>query len=256
MGAKNVVSAYQRWAGRVPALSMVVLAYMAVVSKDADDWPWYGQGQAALAEFALGRENPDGADIRAVSRAMTPLLEVGAVTVERAASNRSDGNSTARYRLNLDARADAARAKWAESPDGKRRMTDPRRNRQPQDGNRRMASASHTTKSGGVIRRKVANHTTKSGKPYDGNRRTKEEEDQEERENRGIRVLLETASHPPRAPAEDDPNVIKFSAAKETLDRRRRDREHGRAELAAKAANARDAFAAIEARRQARKEAT
>src|SRR5689334_15321451 len=111
MGARNVAAAYQRWAGKVPASSMQVLVYMAVVAKDSDDWPWYGQGQAALAELPLGRGVPDAADIRAVSRAMARLLDAGAVTVERAATHRSDGNSTARYRLNLHDAADAARSK-------------------------------------------------------------------------------------------------------------------------------------------------
>jgi hypothetical protein len=187
MGAANALAAFRRWAGRIPGASMQVLTYMALVSKDKDDWPWFGQGQEALAEFALGRENPNRTDLRAVARAMGPLLDAGAVTVDRAGAARSDGNTTARYRLNLTDRADKCRSDWEETSDGKRRTSD--RRRDPQ----------HTTVSGQDIRRKVTQHTTVSDATYDGNRRTKEEEDQEERENRGIGVAPTTASHPSRA---------------------------------------------------------
>jgi hypothetical protein len=180
MGARNVVAAYHRWAGKVPPLSMQLLIYMAVVAKDSDDWPWYGQGQAALAEFAMGRSDPDETDRRAVGRAMTPLLNAGAVTVERAATQRSDGNSTARYRLNLDDAADAARRAWEDSPSGQRRTSDTRRKAKPQDGKRPMGRAtqdqSHRTESDRVIGRFVASHRTESDEPQDGNRRTKEKE--------------------------------------------------------------------------------
>jgi len=203
MGASNALSAYRRWTGQVPPTSLMLLVYMALVSKDKDDWPWYGQGQEALAEFALGRENPDPTDLRAVSRAMGPLLDAGAVTVERAATNRGDGNSTARYRLNLTDRADAARRDWEQSAAGQRRANDPRRGSKPYDGKRRMETPpqdqSHTTVSGRAIRRNSASHTTVCDEPYDGNRRTKEEEDQEEREDRGIGVGETPTSHPPRA---------------------------------------------------------
>lgn len=198
MGASNALAAFRRWAGKVPASSMMLLTYMALVSKDKDDWPWYGQGQESLAEFALGRENPDRTDVRAVSRAMQPLLDAGAVTVDRASAARADGNSTARYRLNISDRADAERRKWEETHDGKRRTSKP-----DQDPQR-------TTKNGGDVRRKVARRTTVSDATYDENRRTKEEEDQEERENQGISGSSQTASHSSRArePSDEPPNVI------------------------------------------------
>lgn len=164
MGARNVTASFHRWAGRVPGNSLALLVFMAVVSKDGDDWPWYGQGQASLAELAMGRPNPNRADLRAVSRAMQPLLDTGAVTVDRAGAARSDGNTTARYRLNLHERADAEREKWEQTYDGKRRTSDARRDPQ------------HTTVSGRDIRRKVTQHTTVSDATYDGNRRTKEKE--------------------------------------------------------------------------------
>lgn len=201
MGASNALAAFRRWAGKVPASSMMLLTYMALISKDKDDWPWYGQGQESLAEFALGRENPDRADVRAVSRAMQPLLDAGAVTVDRASAARADGNTTARYRLNISDRADAERRKWEETCDGKRRTSKP-----DQDPQR-------TTKSGNDVRRKVARRTTVSDATYDGNRRTKEEEEEEERENRGIGVDLPTTSRPPRANEPSEPpseNVLPF----------------------------------------------
>jgi hypothetical protein len=75
----------------------------------------------------------------------------------------------------------------------------------------------------------------------------------EEREEEEV-VDLWTASHPPHATDSEAQNVIAFPSPK--TDRRPRGREAGRAEIAAKAAQARDAVAALEARRQARKEAT
>jgi hypothetical protein len=197
MGARNVAAAYYRYAGRVPALSMQILVYMAVVAKDSDDWPWYGQGQASLAEFALGRENPDRADLRAVQRAMGPLMDLGAVTVDRSGASRSDGNTTARYRLNLTDRADAERAKWAETPDGIRRMSD--RRRDPQ----------HTTKSGRDTRRKVTQHPTVSDATPDGNRRTKEEENYKRSEKTEEEGRPTTASHSSRAT-----NVVALASAR------------------------------------------
>lgn len=102
MGASNVAAAFTTWAGKVPPLSMVVLTYMALVSKDVDRQPWFGQGHAALAVHALGRVEPvTDADIRAVERAVAPLAKVGAIRADRKASVRRDGPSTVRYRLNL-----------------------------------------------------------------------------------------------------------------------------------------------------------
>lgn len=106
MGATNAMLAYQLYAGRVPATSMQLLAYMALVSKDSDDRPWFGQGYEGLAVFALGRPAPTReADLRAVERAMKPLLDIGAIVTERRAAARRDGPRTARYRLQLVAEA-------------------------------------------------------------------------------------------------------------------------------------------------------
>lgn len=102
MGATNAMAAYRLYAGRIPATSMQLLAYMALVSKDDDTKPWYGQGYGMLAACALGRPGPiTDADLRAVERAMKPLLAIRAVTTERRAAARRDGPRTARYRLHL-----------------------------------------------------------------------------------------------------------------------------------------------------------
>lgn len=196
MGAGNALASFRRWAGKVPGASMLLLTYMSLVSKDKDDWPWFGQGQEALAEFALGRQNPGRADVRAVSRAMQPLLDAGAVTVDRASAARADGNTTARYRLNITERADQECRKWSETHDGNRRTSKPARDPQ------------RTTESGDNVRRKVTQRTTVSDATYDGNRRTEEEEDQEEQEDRGISVDLPTASHPLRAIGEREPAPV------------------------------------------------
>lgn len=102
MGASNVAAAFATWAGKVPPLSMQVLTYMALVSRDADRQPWFGQGHAALAVHALGRAEPvTKADIAAVERAVAPLAKAGAIKADRRASVRRDGPSTVRYRLVL-----------------------------------------------------------------------------------------------------------------------------------------------------------
>lgn len=78
-----------------------------------------------------------------------------------------------------------------------------------------------------------------------------QEETQDERWEEEV-ADLETASHPPRAIGSSDPeNVI----SSEVIERRRSQREAGRDEISAKAANARGAVAALEARRKAAREA-
>jgi len=187
MGATNALEAFRRFGGRVPASSLMLLVYMALTSKDAHDWPYCRLGQHALAEFALSRPNPDETDLRAVQRALKPLLDAGAVTVDRAGAQRADGNVTARYRLNLHERADKARAEWESTPDGKRRVSD--RRRDPQ----------HPTKSGGDTRRKVTRHPTVSDETPDENRRPKETGGDMRSDKTEEEGSSETASHPPRA---------------------------------------------------------
>lgn len=99
MGAANAASAYRLYAGRIPATSLNVLVYMALVALDKDPEPSFWQGQEELAMRSLGREKPDKAAIKAVERAMTPLFEAGAVTTVRHSSGSRDRKITARYRL-------------------------------------------------------------------------------------------------------------------------------------------------------------
>lgn len=152
MGASNVIDAYRLWAGRVPPLSMQVLVYMAAVSRDHDAEPWFGLGHKALAEWALGRPQPvaddepgDPADLRAVRRAMTPLIDAGAVYVMRRASPNRAGHKTVKYGLNLG-----------------------------------LYAARHRTESDRVIGRNVAGHRTESDGSQDEFRPTEEYEEEEE----------------------------------------------------------------------------
>lgn len=195
MGASNALDAFRRFGGQVPPTSLVLLLYMALVSKDAHEWPYCRLGQHALAEHALHRPDPDEADLRAVQRALKPLLDCGAVTVDRAGAQRADGNVTARYRLNLHERADKARAAWELTPDGNRRVSD--RRRDPQ----------HPTKSDGDTRRKVTGHPTVSDGTPDENRRPKETGGDMRSDKTKEYLVEETASsHPPRATAEPTTN--------------------------------------------------
>jgi hypothetical protein len=103
VGARNALKAYALYAGKVPPLSMQILTYMATVSKDADESPWFSQGHEALAVFALGRSGPiTESDLRAVQRALRPLFDAKAITQDRAPAPRRNAPSTARYRLELD----------------------------------------------------------------------------------------------------------------------------------------------------------
>mgnify|MGYP001337976743 CR=1 FL=1 len=107
MGASNVLAAYTAWAGKVPATSMQLLAYMAAVSLDSDPEPWFGMGHEALAIHALGHREPTDAALRAVRRAIAPLRRAGAISVARRSAPRRGGASTVRYRLHLDGSATA-----------------------------------------------------------------------------------------------------------------------------------------------------
>lgn len=156
MGAGNVIDAYRLWAGKVPPLSMQVLAFMAAVSKDKDAEPWCGLGHKLLAELALGRPQPlaedepgDPVDLRAVRRAIQPLLESGAVYVMRRASPNRATHKTVRYGLNVGLYA-------ARSPGG------------------------HRTESDRVIGRNSAEHRTEFGTSQDELRPTEEYEEYEE----------------------------------------------------------------------------
>lgn len=101
MGAINAKAAF-KFAGLVPPTSLACLVYMALVSMDSDDHPWFGRGHEALAEHVFGRKPPfTDSDLRAVRRAISPLLAVKAIVVDRHGAIRIDGANTARYRLQL-----------------------------------------------------------------------------------------------------------------------------------------------------------
>lgn len=198
MGATNAIAAYRRYAGKIPGLSLAVLVYMALVSKDKDAWPWFTLGQHAIAEHALGRPDPRDSDLRAVQRAIGPLIDVEAITVDRAGAARSDGNTTARYRLNLHEEADRARREWLDTPDGKRRVSNPHKARRD------------PTVSDGETRRKVTRDPTVSDERPDGNRRAKETRgDKRSEKTKEEAVDLSTDPHPPRVPeASADPPIV------------------------------------------------
>lgn len=152
MGASNVIDAYRLYAGKVPPLSMQVLAFMAAVSVDRDRAPWFGLGHKVLAELALGRPQPldddepgDPADLRAVRRAIQPLLESGAVYVIRRASPNRASHKTVKYGLNLG-----------------------------------LYAAGHRTESDRVIGRNPVEHRTEFGTTQDEFRPTEEYEEYEE----------------------------------------------------------------------------
>ncbi|MFV2172392.1 hypothetical protein ACFHW2_11580 [Actinomadura sp. LOL_016] len=166
MGALNVKRAYAAFAGKVPPLSMQLLAYMAVVSLDGDAEPWFGQGHRVLAEEALGRPAPaEEKDVRAVERAIGPLLKAGAIVADRRPAPRRDAPGTVRYRLILP------RSVVPRNPvDVEARGGDvPRK---PSD--------ERPTESGGDVPRFPAERPTECDGTSHGNRGTEEKEEDEE----------------------------------------------------------------------------
>jgi hypothetical protein len=154
MGARNALDAYKLYAGKVPPTALNVLVYMALVALDRDGAPSWWEGHEILAIRCFARSEPiTKSDLRAVERAITPLFDVGAITVARHSSGNPGKTITVRYRLWLVTPA----------PDEKRRV-----------GNERT-------------RRKVVPHPTKSGSAPDEKRRTKEYE--ETRGARSTKVL-------------------------------------------------------------------
>lgn len=159
MGATNALLAYRLYAGRIPPLAMQLLAYMALVSKDDDARPWFGQGHEALALFAMGRPAPaSDADLRAVRRAIAPLLSIGAIQADRRPAARRDGANTVRYRLHL----------VAEEP---RSIDEPHVDNPVGTG---QTSIERRTVSGPDVGRFVVERRTVCGRTQDGNRPTEE----------------------------------------------------------------------------------
>ena len=113
MGASNVVRASVIWCPRLGRYhaSRVVLLVMASHTVDSDAEPAYFGGHQRLAD-ALGLVGDPKTRQKRVSDAIRPLVELGAVTVERQSS---DGRRP-RYRLNLDLLAVARDAQRAARP--------------------------------------------------------------------------------------------------------------------------------------------
>lgn len=206
MGAGNVALAFQIYAGKVPAMSMQVLTYMALVSKDSDPNPWFSKGREALAVHALGRPAPfDRADARAVERAVEPLLAVGAIETDRRASVRRDGQSTARYRLNLSV-ADGPRKAWV----AKKRHA-PRKT----SGVKADGDPQRPTKSAPHAPRKTSSRPTDSVLTPHEKRGPEEKEDLSRSEIEEEMADLRTAATAPRVsqPSEPAPVIEIFPGA-------------------------------------------
>jgi hypothetical protein len=169
MGASNVLAAYRLYAGKIPPTSLNVLAYMSLVSLDKDADPSWWEGHEMIAIRCFGRPEPvTKADLRAVERAITPLFRAGAITTIRHASGHRGRTVTVRYKLWLSQPA----------PDEKRRK--------PTVG----------------TRRNMVQHPTIFGAAPDEKRRTKEEEEKEERDLTEVQVA---ALNVERAPAREQP---------------------------------------------------
>lgn len=180
MGAANVAAAFQTYARvlRDHDKAMRVLVYMANVARDDDPAPWFGLGHAALAEHALGRDaDADGevgaTDLRAVRRAITTLMKVGAITVTRKPNGRRPDHKTVRYRLHLLAPSTVA----DDSQDRHEPVADDSRDRREP-----VASEDdRRTLSGRTVGRSVVHRRTLSGSPWDAQRPPEEYEEYEER---------------------------------------------------------------------------
>src|SRR5690606_4968307 len=232
MGASNVIAAYTAWAGKVPATSMQLLAYMAAVSLDSDPEPWFGMGHEALAIHALGYREPTDAALRAVRRAIAPLRQAGAISVSRRSAPRRGGASTVRYRLHLDGSATAA-----ESID-ERAVDNPPVGAVDNHDVGRKASYEHRTET--VLRppqRRTKSVQDVGRKPsYRGVRRRTTTEEREG----GLPTPSPTATHPPddahTAPTEEidsDKDVCAECGVLLDPDQVCRNRGCGRYELAA-----------------------
>jgi hypothetical protein len=178
MGASNVLAAHRLYAGKVPPMSLAVLAYIAAVSLDKDAEPSWWEGHDILAVRCFGYAEPvTRSDLRAVERAVTSLFRAGAITSVRHSGQSGNGKVwTARYRLWL---AEPA-------PEGKRRS--------PPDGKRRVNGGPHPTKNGPSPDEKRSFTRRKPPDPIKMSRRR-----QEERDNKGSALTGTGGSNQPAA---------------------------------------------------------
>lgn len=186
MGAYNVLAAYAMWGAKLPPISFKVLVYMAATSMDSDEFPWFSRGHEHLAARALLRPPPIGeADIRAVERAITPMLRIGAIHVDRKASVRRDGSHTARYRLSLGTR------------DARRKVSGVDSSEDPQ----------RPTKSDADARRFSDSRPTFCGGTPDEKRRTEEQQEIEEKGGAAAVGAVEPEPAEPQAAAAAPPPI-------------------------------------------------
>lgn len=213
MGAHNFAAMIQtyRRALRDHDKAFRLLAYMAHVSRDDDPEPWFGMGHAALAYHALGRDldehgEASQADLRAVRRGITTLLDIGAITVIRPANGRRSEHKTVCYRLHLHAPAKADERRTDDEP----QASDP-----PDD---------RRTLSGPTVGRSVVHRRTLSGSPQDAHRPPKEKEENEERGEEDVVTSqgdLTTRAYPDEQAdeidhgeaGEDGPDAVRRDAA-------------------------------------------
>ncbi len=221
MGASNALDAFRLYSAKVPATAMSALAFMALVSMDKDDEPWFQMGYEAIAVTALGREpvtetGDAKADARAqkamevaCERALRPLFENGAITTVERSSGRPGKSRHAKYRLWLvkpapDDKRDPRHRSDKSAPYENRGVHNPVPEDPASYGNRRVPDAS-------ALRNSCQHPTETVPVPYE-NRRAKEYEEYEERsKNLEEYSLLSSDSVPVRAreaPDESDDEAM------------------------------------------------
>jgi len=85
MGASNAMAVSTYWAD-LPGDSFKVLAYIALITMDRDPEPSYwGSTDALVGAIGRDADEPTEADYRALRRALKPLVELGALSVDKRA---------------------------------------------------------------------------------------------------------------------------------------------------------------------------
>lgn len=160
---------------------MRLLVYMALIARDQDSQPWFGQGHAVLAEFALGMDVPEEpaareAVMRKVRRMITPLFAAGAICTTRRATYGRFIKKNVEYRLHLDTPCSCRQVTERPKP---ARSTRPQVTQRPVDN----PSGQVTERPIGdeSIGHSTAGHRSLKVRPQVTERPTKEKEEKEER---------------------------------------------------------------------------
>ena len=196
MGASNALSAFRLYAAKVPSTAMSALAYMALVSLDADVEPWFSLGAETLAVMALGREpltetgdGKEDAKARkamevACERALRPLFTAGAITTVRHSSGQPGRARHARYRLWLSEPApdDARdpRHRSTPAPYENRGVQNSAEHASPSDSENVAPYENHGVPDDSALRNSCQHPTETVPAPYE-TRGAKEYEEHEER---------------------------------------------------------------------------